>query len=101
MGLRVVKGGRYAKMRAVSSGDFRLDREMTDAFISLHTPSGTVPSDAISDIRRGRQHPWRCLARRIREAKAGKVSKESVKELVRVLDRFVDEVYDDTPRRAA
>lgn len=101
-GLKVVRGGRYARMREVSPrADFQLDREMKDAFISMHTPDGTVPSDAISDIRRDRQHPWRYLARRIREARLQRVPKEQVKKLARVLDHYIDEVYDDAPRRIA
>jgi hypothetical protein len=101
-GLRVVKGGRYARMREVSPRvDFHLDREMKSAFVQMHTPEGTVPSEAISDIRRDRQHPWRYLARRIREARLNSVPKEQVKKLARVLDRYIDEVYDDAPRRIA
>jgi hypothetical protein len=100
--MRVVKGGRYARMREVSpSIDFGLDREMVTAFVCLHTPEGNVPSEAIYEIRRGRQHPWRYFARRIREARAQSVPKEAVKELVAVLDRYVEEIYSDTPRRAA
>lgn len=100
-GLRVVRGGRYAKTRLSSAADFSLDREMVDCFIALHTPDGFVPSHAIYEIRRGRQHPWRYLARRIREARAQSVPKDSVKELIRVLDRFVEEVYAERPRRVA
>src|SRR2546423_9284797 len=99
-GLSVVRGGQYAQTKKTSTtAEFHLDREMKDAFVQMHTPTGTVPSDAISDIRRDRQHPWRYLARRIREARLQSVAKESVKQLARVLDRFIDEVYSDSPRR--
>jgi hypothetical protein len=62
-----------------------------------------VPSEACYDIRRHRQHPWRCLARRIREARAQSVPIDHVRELVRVLDRYILEVYqsDGVPQRAA
>jgi hypothetical protein len=101
-GLSVVRGGQYAQLRkAATTAEFQLDREMRDAFVQMHTPEGTVPSEAISDIRRDRQHPWRYLARRIREARQQHVPKDKVKKLARVLDHFIDEVYGDSPRRVA
>lgn len=100
--LSVVKGGRYGQLReSVPSDDFDLDREMVDAFVSMHTPEGTVPSQAISDVRRFRQRPWRYLARRIREARARSVPIDEVRQLVRVLDLYIDRIYGVAPRRAA
>lgn len=99
----VVRGGQYARLRRdnSSAADFRLDQEMVDVFVSLHTPEGTVPGEAISDIRRLRQRPWRYLARRIREAREHDVPVEDVRKLVQVLDRFVSDLYSDAPRKAA
>lgn len=80
--------------RMMTSGDWQLDRRMRDVFVRMHSLGGTVPSEAISDIRRGRQAPWRYLARRIREAARAGVPKTDVDGLVRELADYIDEVYD-------
>lgn len=82
-------------MPQLSRQEHLLDREMHQAFVQVHGADGRVPSDAIYDIRRRRQFPWRCLGRRIREMKATEVSKEQAIEIVRVLELFVDRIYSD------
>lgn len=86
--LKLIEGGQHRRIY----GQW-LDREMHTAFAQIAGKDGKVPSDAIYDIRRDRQHPWRVLARRIAEAHAAETPKEQVKAIVKVLDLFVDELY--------
>lgn len=91
--LRLIRGARYGCLRDVAGSDWELDREMKDAFVAMYGEDGSVPSEAIYDIRRGRQAPWRVLARRIREARAMGVPKEQVHAVVHVLEGYVESVY--------
>jgi hypothetical protein len=94
--LRLIKGGKPRRIY----GQW-LDREMHTAFTQITGADGTVPSEAIYDIRRDRQHPWRVLARRLAEAHRADAPKEQVKAIVRVLDLFVDELYKSPGGNAA
>lgn len=67
---------------------------MHEAFVQIHGADGSVPSEAIYDVRRGRQFPWRKLAKRIREAHYAETPIDQVKEIVRVLDCFIDDLYE-------
>ena len=89
MSLKLIKGGQPSRR---VYGQW-LDREMHTAFAQITGADGNVPSEAIYDIRRDRQHPWRVLARRLTEAHRADTPKEQVKAIVRVLDLFVDSLY--------
>jgi hypothetical protein len=98
----IVRGGKYAQLRETpAAADYDLDQLMLDAFIGLQGADGTVPSEGIADVRRLRQRPWRYLGRRIREARSQEVPKESVKQIARALDDYIERVYSMTPRRVA
>jgi hypothetical protein len=81
------------------SGDWRLDQRVRDVFVSMFGEKGTVPSEAISDIRRDRQHPLRFLGRRIREARRANVPKEKVQPLAQVIADYIDQVYAEGDRQ--
>lgn len=70
-----------------------LDREMHSRFVQVEGANGAVPSTSIYEIRRGRQHPWRCLARRLIEMREADTPITQAKEIVRALDLFVDRIY--------
>lgn len=72
-----------------------LDREMHGVFTGIHGDNGCVPSTAFYEIRRHRQHPWRLLARRVREARAANAPREQVKAIVHVLEQYIDKLYDE------
>jgi hypothetical protein len=78
-----------------------LDRAMHSAFVGMQGADGSVPSEAIYDIRRHRQAPWRCLARRLTEARAADTPIEQVKEIARALDLYIDELYNSPGGSAA
>lgn len=96
--MRIINGG--SKRRVYGAGR-ELDREMHAAFVQLEGKDGTVPSEAIYEVRRFRQKPWAYLARRISEAREADAPIEQVKEIVRVLDLYVDKLYNNSPRGAA
>lgn len=72
-----------------------LDREMHGVFTTIHGVDGCVPSTAFYEIRRHRQHPWRLLARRVREARAAGAPREQVKEIAHVLGAYIDQLYEE------
>jgi hypothetical protein len=78
-----------------------LDRAMHSAFVSVHGADGNVPSEAIYEIRRGRQHPWRLLGKRLREMREAETPIEQAKEIVKALDLYVDNLYNNTGGTAA
>jgi hypothetical protein len=96
--LKLIDGG---KERRVYGSWHWLDREMHTAFTQLEGSDGTVPSEAIYEVRRGRQKPWAFLGRRLREARAADTPKEQVLEIVRVLATYVDRLYGDDRGTAA
>lgn len=92
--MRVING--TARRRVYGAGqDHDLDREMHSAFCQVEGADGTVPSTAIYEIRRRRQRPWRFLARRLREMRDSDTPKESTMQIVRVLELYVNNLYDD------
>lgn len=93
--LELVEGNRRRRTYGAKSlnEERLLDREMHSAFTQVHGEDGTVPSDAIYDVRRGLQKPWRYLGRRLREMRDAGTDIEQAKEIVRVLDLFVDHLY--------
>lgn len=100
--LRLERGTLYAQRPrgAQVATDWRLDREMASAFAAIHGQDGAVPSRGIYDIREGYQHPWRTLARRIREARAKNAPKEQVIGVLRVFEVWIDELYRESGRAA-
>lgn len=95
--LRLVRGdaprGRGPTVR--TADDLWLDREMRRAWVRLVRPDGQVPETrGLRAVRDGEQHPWRVIGRRLREARAEDVGRERVKEVLAVLDEFVDRLYD-------
>lgn len=98
--MRVING--TARRRVYGAGqDHDLDREMHSAFCQVEGADGTVPSTAIYDIRRRRQRPWSCLARRLREMRDSDTPKESTMQIVQVLALYVDRLYGDDRGSAA
>jgi hypothetical protein len=95
--LKLIEGNERRRVFGAGS----LDKAMHSAFVSMQGADGTVPSDAIYDIRRHRQRPWSCLARRITEAHAADTPIEQVKEIVRVLDLYIDNLYSSPGGNAA
>lgn len=93
--LRLIDGGRTRRVYG------SLERAMRTAFVQMHGADGTVPSESIYDIRRGRQAPWRKLAKRIAEAHAAETPKDQVLEIVRVLTVYVEHLYGDDRGTAA
>lgn len=85
--LKLIDGGRTRRVYG------SLERAMRTAFVQMHGADGTVPSESIYDIRRGRQAPWRKLAKRIAEAHDKDTPIEQVREIVRALDIYIDELY--------
>lgn len=71
-----------------------LDREMHGAFTAVRGGNGCVPSRAFYEIRRHSQHPWRLMARRVREAMAAGAPREQVKEIAHVFEQYIDQLYD-------
>ena len=69
--------------------EFELEREMHAVFCAMEGEDGTVPSRGVQDIRQHSQHPWRVLARRLREAHAAGVPKHQLHEVVHVLQQYV------------
>lgn len=80
--LTLVSGDQYGRRprpqtrRAMTSGEYTLESALRTAFASVAGADGTVPSEAIYDIRRGRQHPWRTLARRLVEMREAGASED-------------------------
>lgn len=102
--LTLERGDLYAKRpaKAVAPVDPWLDREMQAVFANLHGEGGAIPSRPIYEAGEGYQWPWRRMGQRIREARAGRTPVEKVKQIVRVLDQYIDAQYrDDQPNRAA
>lgn len=97
--LKIINGGR--RRRVYGERHVELDRDMHAAFVQLEGADGSVPSEAIYDIRRRRQHPWRKLAKRLMEARAADTPKEQVMEIVRVLTVYVERLYGDDRGTAA
>lgn len=95
--LKLIEGN--GRRRVFGAGS--LDRAMHSAFVEMHGADGSVPSEAIYEIRRLRQRPWRCLARRITEAHEAETPIEQVKAIVRVLDLYIDELYSSPGGNAA
>lgn len=77
------------------SNRIALDREMHGAFTAVRGADGCAPSRAFYEIRRHSQHPWRLIARRVREARAAGAPREQVKEITRVLEQYIDQLYDE------
>lgn len=82
-----------AKHGFLSSVALDLDRAMHEAFIRLFDPNGRVPSRGVQEIREGRRHPWRAMARRFVELRQARVPLEHTKALIAEMDRFVDGLY--------
>lgn len=82
-------------MKRCKAVPLKLDAGMHDAFVRLHGSDGCVPSYAFYEIRRHRQHPWRLLARRVQEARRAGAPREQVKEIAHVLERYIDQIYDE------
>jgi hypothetical protein len=95
--LSVIRGGQRftSRTKAPVYSDWKLDDEMLAAFEGWHGESGTVPSRAVADIRMGQQRPWRYLAKRFREARAANVPKDQVIAVVKTLELFVSELYQE------
>lgn len=96
--LKLIDG---ASQRRVYGSGQCLDREMHAAFTQVEGRDGTVPSEAIYDIRRWRQYPWRKLGKRIVEMHAAGTTIDQAKRIVRVLDLFIDRLYNSTGGNAA
>ena len=107
--LGLVRGDQYGKPRRFSkkadmsftTAEFTLDREMHDAFAAMEAEDGTVPSIGVEDIRRHRQHPWRVIARRFREAHAAGVSKAQMYEVVHVLQVYIARLGTERTKKQA
>ncbi len=71
----------------------RLDEGMLHAFLRWQSRRGTVPSVGVKMIRRGRQHPWRVLSKRLLEAREAGVRVDDALRVPRLLERYVMELY--------
>lgn len=94
--LELVRGDQWGKpnrKRGRSPQQLRLDRRMHDAFLRMVTPEGLVPSRGIQAVRQHEQAPWRILARRIEEARQAGVPKAAVKQVIRTLDHWAEELF--------
>lgn len=80
-------------MPQLSQQERVLDREMHTVFTQAHGGDGFVPSPAIYEVRRRRQRPWRYMGRRLREMREADVPKEQAKEIVRVFELYIDQLY--------
>lgn len=88
--LRVTPGGQYGRRTVVDVDLERwLDCEFHTFYVQAVDDDGHVPSEAISDIRRHRQHPWRVEGRRIREMILADVDDDVLDELPFVWQRFI------------
>lgn len=98
-----VERGRYARKAAMSltTLELELEREMHTAFCAMTTEEGSVPSRGVQDIRQHSQHPWRVLARRLREAHAAGVHKQQLHNVVRVFEHYVDRLGQPRTRKHA
>lgn len=106
--LSVVRGTLYGRAHAANrqraatgftTAEFRLDREMHDVFCALHAEDGSVPSRPIQEIREHRQHPWRMIARRFREAALANVPEHQLDEVIHVLQQYKASLYRALPKR--
>lgn len=91
--LSVVKGGQYGKARGMierTAEELQLDRDMQEAFAAIYGEAGSVPSQGIYDIREGRRHPWRTLARRAKEAKRKGAPLATVREPFLTFLRWIE-----------
>lgn len=68
---------------------------MQSVFALIHAPDGTVPNKAFYDVRERKQHPWRLLGRRLREARQERVPKEQVAPIAKVIADYIDSLYED------
>lgn len=95
--LRIERGALYGKphrfTKKAAMGfttlEFELEREMHAVFCAMAADDGNVPSRGVQDIRQHSQHPWRVLARRLREAHAAGVPKHQLREVMHVLEHYV------------
>jgi hypothetical protein len=108
--LSVVRGDLYGKPRqynrqraavGFTTAEFRLDREMHEVFCAFTAEDGVVPSRAVQEIREHRQHPWRVIARRFREARKAGVPLEQLHAVINVLHAYARELYRETEQRRA
>jgi len=96
------KVGRPKGARQMTTGEWRLDRELVSAFARLEGENGNVPSRGVQDIRERRHAPWRALARRFVEAAVAGVPKEHVLEIPEAMARWIEkELYSNDDPRAA
>jgi hypothetical protein len=76
------------------SAEERLDREVRERVAAIRGANGRVPSRACYRIAEGTQWPGRQIARRVREMKRQRVSREAVRAaLVEPLSLYVDRVF--------
>lgn len=105
--LTLARGGLYATRKGRTEGrvqpDWKLDREMADAFAGITGEDGSVPSKGIYAIRDRSQHPWRVLWRRFLEARTANAPLEQALAPIRVLEMRVRELYGEAakPKSAA
>lgn len=102
-GWELVRGGQYGKPGAAKRGKEGrrvatrtalvrwADERVHSFFVGVVGATGTVPSEAIHDIRRHRQHPVRYLVRRIEEMADAGVSDDKLDELKGVVAEIVEE----------
>lgn len=97
---------RPARPVPAATADHRLDAELRGSMLRLVSDLPRRPSEAFDDIARGKQHPWRYLVRRCREARDHRAVKErdarAAKERMRTElhamgDAIVEHLYADAP----
>lgn len=92
--LQVIDGG----LAQTRTPEAKLEREGRELFAAVRGEDGKVPARAFYEIAEGSQAPWRVLARRVREMKAGRVSLAVAKiTILRPLDRYIERVYGEQP----
>lgn len=98
--LSVVRGGKYPFRgrrhgpRARTKEEMELDRRMHTAVARIADPLGNVPDKRTYRMREGHGWPWRVLARAIVAWYRLRVPRHQVKNVIRTLDDWTDEVYD-------
>lgn len=95
--LTLLRGGQYGAHRA--SAEVELERKMRAQFVRMRSEAERSPGRAYDAIAADEQHPWRVLARRIREARAAKVPRSAVQEMVDEIEQYVNAVYGVTATR--
>ena len=101
--LQVIRGGRYATRpaRIFTAAEIRLDDDMKEIVGAIRGDQGQYPARTFQRVLYEEAFPWRTMARLFVKARKANAPKSQSQRIIERLSLLLDELYQNTPNRAA